>query len=61
MKERLAWLTDIAVLVRALALLVAAIAGAVIERDVGVLPPADPVSGSSSKLLAEPAVCPPRP
>jgi len=37
MKERLAWLTDIAVLVRALALLVAAIAGAVIEVTAGAV------------------------
>lgn len=63
MSERLIqWLTDIAVLVRVIALALAAIAGAILERDVGVLPDAPaPVSGLSSKLLVDKAVCPPLP
>ena len=41
-KEIISWLTDIAVVVRVIALAVAAIAGALIQRDVGVLPDAGP-------------------
>ena len=61
-KEMISWLTDIAVVVRVIALAVAAIAGALIQRDVGVLPdavPPVPLNVSSSRLLADKAECPP--
>ena len=54
-KEMMSWLTDIAVMVRVIALAIAAIAGALIQRDVGVLPdvaPPAPLNVSSSKLSA---------
>ena len=60
-RGRFEWLIDALVLVRVIALALAAIAGAILERDVGVLPDPGPVSGSSSRLLADRAVCPPRP
>jgi len=63
-KEMISWLTDIAVVVRVIALAVAAIAGALIQRDVGVLPdaaPPVPLNVSSSRLLADKAECPPPP
>jgi len=63
-KELIGWLTDIAVVVRVIALAVAAIAGALIQRDVGVLPdaaPRAPLNVSSSKLLGDKEVCPPLP
>lgn len=55
------WLTAVAVLARVIALVAAAIAGAIAERDVGVLPAGglDLRSGSSSKLLEDKAECPP--
>jgi len=54
------WLTAVAVLARVIALVAAAIAGAIAERDVGVLPAGGPDlrSGSSSKLLGDKAECP---
>lgn len=57
----LKWLTDMAVLVRVIALALAALAGAIVERDVGVLPQDGPAqrSGSSFKLSADRAACPP--
>ena len=61
-KEIISWVTDIAVLVRVIALTIAAIAGALIQRDVGVLPdaaPPAPLNVSSSKLSAAKAECPP--
>lgn len=61
-KELISWLTDIAVVVRVIALAVAAIAGALIQRDVGVLPdavPPVPLNVLSSKLSAAKAECPP--
>ena len=61
-KEMMSWLTDIAVMVRVIALAIAAIAGALIQRDVGVLPdvaPRAPLNVSSSKLSADKAECPP--
>jgi len=55
------WLTAVAVLARVIALVAAAIAGAIAERDVGVLPAGgrDLRSGLSSKLLGGKAECPP--
>lgn len=56
------WLIRAATLARAVALIVALVAGAILERDVGLLGegPERP-SGSSSKLLADRAEClPPR-
>ena len=61
-KEMISWVTDIAVVVRVIALTIAAIAGALIQRDVGVLPDAAspaPLNVSSSKLSAAKAECPP--
>lgn len=61
-KGKYEWLIDALVVVRVIALALAAIVGAILERDVGVLPGAPaPASGSSSKLLADKAECPPRP
>lgn len=55
------WLIVVARLARVIALVAAAIAGALLERDVGVLPADVPgvPSGLSSKLLADKAECPP--
>lgn len=62
-KEKYEWLIDALVIVRVVALALAAIAGAILERDVGVLPGApDPASsGSSFRSLGDREACPPRP
>lgn len=51
-RRYISWLTDAALLARAIALALAALVGALAQRDAGVLPPAEPGqhSVSSSKL-----------
>ena len=60
-EEKFEWLTDVARAARIIAILLAALAGAIVERDVGVLPgDRVPVSSvSSSKLSVDRAECPP--
>ena len=63
MERKYEWLIDIAVVVRVLALAIATALGAILERDVGVLPdaPRGQRSELSSKLLADRAECLPAP
>ena len=62
MKEgKFEWLIDALVIVRVVALALAGIAGAILERDVGVLPagPGPLNSGSSFRSSVDREACPP--
>lgn len=63
MERNYEWLIGIAALVRVVALVIAAVLGAILERDVGVLPdaPQGQRSELSSKSSADKAECLPAP
>ena len=63
MERNYEWLIGIAALVRVVALAIAAVLGAILERDVGVLPggPQDQRSGLLSRSSAARAECLPAP